>query len=142
MFACFCMFSMRLLISITDKFNYLIIKIFTYKLSPRSVNTFLAIGIYLFECTSYASCNFIGFTYLFLIFTKGLINIPCDLELLIKVKTLANPVTYLLNKSSRLAKKSDLVLLDYCYYRHDYISSCCCPLPTTTIIYYCYHYYY
>jgi len=72
---------------------------------------------------------------------NGLMNIPCVLELLIEIKTLANPLTYLLNKSSRLAKKSDLMLLDYCYYCHDYISSCCCPLSTITI-YYCYHYYY
>lgn len=78
-------------------------------------------------------------------------NIPCGLELLIEVKTLANPLTYLLNKSSRLAKKSDLVLLDYCYYCHDYISSCCSahyPLlllfttaTITTTRYYDYYYY-
>lgn len=86
-----------------------------------------------------------------LILINRLMNIPCGLELLIEVKTLANPLTYLLNKSSRLAKKSDLVLLDYCYYCHDYISSCCSahyPLlllfttaTITTTRYYDYYYY-
>lgn len=64
-------------------------------------------------------------SYPFFILINRLMNIPCGLELLILGKTLANPLTYLLNKSSRLVKKSDLVLLDYCYYCHDYISSCC-----------------
>lgn len=90
-------------------------------------------------------------SYPSLILINRLMNIPCGLELLIEIKTLANPLTYLLNKSSRLAKKSDLMLLDYCYYCHDYISSCCSahyPLlllfTTATITitrYYDYYYY-
>lgn len=46
-----------------------------------------------------------------LIIMNKLMNIPYSLALLIGVQTFANPLTYLLYKSSRLAKKGDLVLL-------------------------------
>jgi len=69
-----------------------------------------------------------------------LMNIPRSLALLIGMKTLANPLTYLLNKSSRLAKKSDLVLLLLLLlsWLHFILL-----LPTTTItLTTCYYYYY
>lgn len=129
------LFDCFFLVSMIDKFNYSMIKFMS--LSP--INFWLLVSIFLDVSRTHLIVSFNSHPSLVL--TNGLMNILCGLELLIEVKTLANPLTYLLNKSSRLAKKSDLVLLDYCYYCHDYISSCC-PLFTTITIYYCYHYYY
>jgi len=137
-----------LLVSQADKLAFSVIRfpleVFFTFICLRWRNISLAIDIHLFRCmilTYILQFRLIRHRlFPSYIIVNKLMNIPRGLALLIGMKTLANPLTYLLNKSSRLAKKSDLVLLLLLLlsWLHFILL-----LPTTTItLTTCYYYYY